>query len=100
MYYVYGRTQGVLAYSLIKMLKSDEQCNFLNSYVFTFTLDTQISNFDTSFMVLSCLSVQNLEWNRLLGCEILLPMFCAVPMGDPWHSYVGSTSVLPDIDIS
>ena len=23
-------------------------------------------------------------------------MFCTVSMGDPWHSYVGSTSVLPD----
>ena len=23
-------------------------------------------------------------------------MFCTVSMGDPWHSYIGSTSVFPD----
>ena len=23
--------------------------------------------------------------------------FCAISMGDQWHSYIGSTSVLPDI---
>ena len=32
----------------------------------------------------------------MLGCEIWLPMFCTVSMGDPWHSYVGSTSILPE----
>ena len=32
----------------------------------------------------------------MLRYDIWLPMFCTVPMGDLWHSYIGSTSVLPD----
>ena len=63
--------------------------------IFSLSLQVQTSIFThPSGCYQVCL--QNLERNHLLGCEIWLPIVCTVSMGDLWHSYVGSTSVLPD----
>ena len=44
------------------------------------------------------LSVQNFGRKCSLAAELWCKMFCIEPMGESAHSYVGSTSVLPDDD--
>ena len=63
------------------------------SYIFTFTSDRlQISTYPSGRYQVCCVCAKF----GVLGCEIWLPMFCSVSMRDPWHSYLGSTSVLPE----
>ena len=84
-----------LKISLI-MKKPDEKCIFWNTNISGLVPGAKLKSFNGMFKMPKSLPVQNFGRKCLLVGEIRLQMQCIMPMGDPGHSYAGSTSVLPD----
>ena len=73
------------------MPKPDEKCNFGNSYIFTITLDRDC---EFLYSIEGAIKFVRAKFrvNCMLKCEISLPMFCTLSIGDLWHSYIGSST--------